>query len=367
MSNPIQNQYVPDFVSPPGETLFEIIEERGMSQAELAKRTGRPKKTINEIIKGKTAITPETALQLERVLGTPASFWNNRERNYREWFSRQEERKTLTEHVPWMKKFPVRAMIKLRWIMDYDDPIDQIEELLRFFGVASPIQWQDIWQGAQVAYRQSPTFAADPAAVSAWLRKGELEAQKIQCAPYDENRFHEALQQIRNLTSESSKVFLPQLTELCSQAGVAVVFVPEIPGTRTCGATRWLTPTKAMVMLSLRYKTDDQLWFTFFHESAHILLHGKRDVFVEGDNEVSEKYQGEEAAADKFSANFLIPPEELQNFHPRGTHYSHEDINMFAQRLGIAPGIIIGRLQHDKKISPQYFNQLKRRFQWVNE
>ena len=83
MSNVIQNQYTPDYVSPPGETLQEVLEERGMSQAELAERTGRPKKTINEIINGKAAITPETALQLERVLGIPASFWNNRERRYR--------------------------------------------------------------------------------------------------------------------------------------------------------------------------------------------------------------------------------------------------------------------------------------------
>ena len=52
--------------------------------AELAESTGRPRKTINEIIAGKAEITAETALQLERVLGIPASFWNNLERNYQE-------------------------------------------------------------------------------------------------------------------------------------------------------------------------------------------------------------------------------------------------------------------------------------------
>ena len=121
MSNPIQNQYAPDVVSPPGETLLEILEDRGMSQAELAERTGRPKKTINEIIKGKAALTPETAIQLERVLGTPASFWNNREQNYRDWLARQEERKALAEYIPWMKKFPLRAIIKLDWIAEHSD------------------------------------------------------------------------------------------------------------------------------------------------------------------------------------------------------------------------------------------------------
>ena len=363
MSNPIQNQYVPDVVSPPGETLLEILEDRGMSQAELAERTGRPKKTINEIIKGKAALTPETAIQLERVLGTPASFWNNREQNYRDWLARQEERKNLSKHITWMRQFPVSSMIKHGWITKFNNQIDQLIEILRFFAIASPDQWQN---GNQMtAFRQSPTFAANPAAVSAWLRQGEIQFAQIQCAPYDEARFRQALQQIRGLTTQSPEGFVTQMTELCAQAGVAVIFVPEITGTRTCGATRWLTPTKAMIMLSLRYKTDDHLWFTFFHEAAHILLHGKREVFLEDDDEVSEDVRAKEEEADRFASDFLIPPEAFRRFHPRGAHISHEDIIEFAQQLGIAPGIVVGRLQHDGIVPPHNFNQLKRRYRWV--
>jgi HTH-type transcriptional regulator/antitoxin HigA len=80
----VKNEYTPEEVSPPGETLAETLEAIGMTQAELARRTGRPLETINEIILGKTAITAETALQLERVLNVPAAFWNNREAQYRE-------------------------------------------------------------------------------------------------------------------------------------------------------------------------------------------------------------------------------------------------------------------------------------------
>ena len=363
MSNPIQNQYVPDVVSPPGETLLEILEDRGMSQAELAERTGRPKKTINEIIKGKAALTPETAIQLELVLGTPASFWNNREQNYRDWLARQEERKNLSKHITWMRQFPVSNMIKHGWITKFNNQIDQLIEILRFFAIASPDQWQN---GNQMtAFRQSPTFAANPAAVSAWLRQGEIQSAQIQCAPYDEARFRQALQQIRGLTTQPPEGFVTQMTKLCAQAGVAVIFVPEIPGTRTCGATRWLTSTKAMIMLSLRYKTDDHLWFTFFHEAAHILLHGKREVFLEDDDEVSEDVRAKEEEADRFASDFLIPPETFKRFHPRGAHISHEDIIEFAQQLGIAPGIVVGRLQHDGIVPPQNFNQLKRRYRWV--
>jgi len=108
----IENQYVPDYVSPPGETLLEVIEDKEMSQVELAKRMGRPQKTINEIIQGKAALTPETALQLERVLNIPASFWNNRERQYREFIARMAEQERLSSHTKWMKHFSVAAMIK---------------------------------------------------------------------------------------------------------------------------------------------------------------------------------------------------------------------------------------------------------------
>ena len=361
----MSNEYEPTYMTPPGETLAEVLENIGMSQAELAERTGRPKKTINEIIKGKAAITPETAIQFERVLGKPASFWNNRERNYREWLARQDERQLLAEHIPWMKKFPVRSMIKMGWIAEHGDPINQLDELLRYLGVASPLQWQTMLEGTQ--WRQSPTFAADPAAVSAWLRQGELQAQKIECQSYDPDRFQAVMQEIRGLTNEMPEVFVAEVVRICAQAGVAVVFVPEITGTRTCGATRWLTPTKALIMLSLRYKTNDHLWFTFFHEAGHILLHGKREVFLEDDDEVSEDVRAKEEEADQFSADFLIPAEELRRFHTRGEYYCHEDIIAFAQHLGIAPGIVVGRLQHDKIVPPQNFNKLKRHFDWAIE
>lgn len=106
------NQYHPDNVSPPGETLADLLDERGMSQAELAERTGRPTKTINEIVKGKAMITPETAIQFERVFGVPAEFWNNREAMYRQYLARMDEEDRLSSRVEWVKKFPIKEMLK---------------------------------------------------------------------------------------------------------------------------------------------------------------------------------------------------------------------------------------------------------------
>ena len=360
MASKIKNQYEPDFVSPPGETLLETIETLGMSQAQLAERTGRPKKTINEIIKGKAAITPETALQFERVLGVPASFWNKREYHYREFLAREEERERLAKQTTWLEKLPVKAMVKLGWVPAAGDLVTQLQHILNFFGVASPQEWRGLWNGSQPAFRRSSAFESDPGAVAAWLRKGELEAQQIVCASYDEARFKGVLVEIKGLTVTTPEHFEPNLVRLCASAGVAVVFVPELPGTRVCGATRWLTPVKALIQLSLRYKTDDHLWFTFFHEAGHILLHGKSRLFLEEEN----SGDGEEEEANQFAANLLIPATALRSFCTQGDR-SLAAIQLFARAHGISPGIVVGRLQHEGFLPHSHGNKLKMRFQWA--
>jgi HTH-type transcriptional regulator / antitoxin HigA len=365
MSKKIENQYTPNYVSAPGETLQEVLEERGMSQAELAERTGRPKKTINEIINGKAAITPETALQFERVLGVPASFWNNRERRYREAQARAEEQERLEKQVAWLDQIPVKAMIKSGWIQCYQDKVEQLREVLNFFAIASPEQWQGIWCSTGVYFRQSQAFQSDFGNVAAWLRRGEIEAAEIPCATYNANKFREALQHIRALTVEPPEIFLPKVVRLCAEAGVAVVFVPQLPKTRTSGATHWLNPDKALIQLSLRYKTNDHLWFAFFHEAGHILLHGKRDFFLEGKDIAFVEESDKELEANKFAEDILIPPAALKLFLASSQQLSKARIEQFAAEIGIAPGIVVGRLQHDGVLPPSHCNDLKQRYKWV--
>jgi HTH-type transcriptional regulator/antitoxin HigA len=363
MTEAIRNQYTPDYVSMPGETLQEVLELRGMSQAELAERTGRPKKTINEIIKGKAAITPETALQLELVLGIPASFWNSREQHYREALARERGREHLEAVGDWLKDIPYRAMVSRGWIPEKREKSQQIQEVLRFFGVATPASWDEVWRGAQAEFRRSKAFKSEPGATAAWLRKGELAAQRIQCPQYDAARFKEVLRSIRAMTHDLPRTFPSVVIRECSAAGVRAVFLPELPGTRVSGATRWLNQTSPLIQLSLRYRTDDHLWFTFFHEAGHILLHGKRDAFLEGDEqEQNEK----ELEADSFAREWLIPEKQYRAFRRLGA-CSCAAISRFAYQLGIAPGIVVGRLQHDDVLPPTHCNDLKRRVDWYFE
>ena len=345
----------------PGETLQEVLELRGMSQAELAERTGRPKKTINEIIKGKAAITPETALQLELVLGIPAAFWNTREQHYREALAREKGRQQLESVGDWLREVPYRAMVSRGWIPERRDKGEQIEEVLRFFGVATPESWDDVWKGAQAAFRHSKTFKSEPGAMAAWLRQGELAARRIECPEYDAARFKEVLRFIRAMTHDLPRAFPSIVIKECGKAGVRVVFLPELPGTRVSGATRWLNQTSPLIQLSVRYRTDDHLWFTFFHEAGHILLHGKRDAFIEGDEqEQNEK----ELEADSFAHEWLIPGKQYRAFRRLGA-CSSAAVSRFAFQLGIAPGIVVGRLQHDGALPRTHCNDLKRPVDWI--
>ena len=364
MGKAIENQYHPDEVSVPGETVLDTLIALGMSQAELAERTGRSKKMINEIIKGKAPITPRMALELERVLGVPASFWNNRERQFREALARAEERERLQQQVKWLEKLPVNAMAKWGWVEKHKEKVPQVKEMLSFFGIASPDQWPTLGQTLerQVQFRKSTAFQVDNGALLAWLRKGELEAKQMHCAPYDAGKFAVSLGTARRLTLEPPEVFQPELLQLCAACGVAVVFVPELPKTRVSGATRWLRPEKALIQLSLRYKTDDHLWFSFFHEAGHILKHGKKEIFIEGGEMDMDSVKEDEANI--FAADCLIPRKDYQIFIENRL-FSKAAIGQFAGRMGISPGIVVGRLQHDGLLPMSHCNDLKKNFVWA--
>jgi addiction module HigA family antidote len=359
--------FKPDYAFHPGETLAETLETLAMSQAQLAQRTGRPLKTINEIVQGKAAITADTALQLERVTGVPANFWNNAQRNYEAALARQAEAEQIEDGIEWLKNFPIKTLVRLGWLKKAEDQIEQMRELLSFFGVAGVAEWESIWSSPQVVFRKSAAFEAQPTSVAAWLREGEREAQKLETQPFNRDGFTQALVEIRKLTNEEPPTFEPAMKRLCAAYGVALAFIPEVPGTRAYGATRWLSPEKAILQLSLRRKADDFLWFTFFHEAAHILKHGKKDVFIEAaQGSIDRTILQKEKEADDFATDFLIPKNAYKELIVRRP-FSAKRICAFAQELGIAPGIVVGRLQHEQLIQFSQFNQLKRRFCFKEE
>ncbi len=362
-----KNEYFPDFVFKPGETLLETLQYIGMSQSELARRTGRPVKTISEIINGKAAITTDTALQLERVLEIPAHFWNNLEQNYREYLSRIQETHELAEDIEWINEIPHKDMMRLGWIETCKKPVDICKAILGFFEVATPKAFRSLYQHGSVAFRSSKSSADISIATTVWLQQGTKEARRLECQPYNEQKFRSSLSSIRALTLiEEPKQFIPELQAACASCGVAVVLVPEIEipgksGTQLCGAARWLSSDRALIQLSLRYKDNGNFWFTFFHEAGHILLHSKRQVFM--DEKLTDSGDALEAEANTFACDTLIPQEMYEKFETNGI-FTEEEVLLLAQKAGIAPGIIVGRLQHEGKINWNHLNHLKTKCDW---
>lgn len=355
MARSTVHRYEPDVVFPPGDTLAEVLEDRDMTQTQLAKRTGLSAKHVNQIINGSAPITTETALLLERATGVAARVWSNLEIAYREHELRKEEESTLLQDLGWLEELPVKELIKRGKVEPSDRPVDVLRSVCKFFGVANRHAWDLLWH-KPTAYRTSKAFKSDPGAVAAWLRIGELEAAEIECEPFDRALLMTSLEELRALTLDREpKRWWPILRDTCANAGVAVVAEPEVKGARINGAARWLAPDKALVQLSLRHRWSDIFWFTFFHEMGHLLIHSKKDAFI---NDVGT-HGGAEQEADGFASQVLIP----RRHEPQLVQLSTEgDVIEFAEALGISPGIVVGRLQHDKLWPFNRGNDLKQRF-----
>lgn len=352
--------YTPEEVLPPGVTLQEVLNEREMTQSDLATRTGLSTKHVNQLVKGNVGLTAETALLLERATGVPASMWTALESAYQVDKSRRSEAERLAADLDWLKQLPVKELIRRGRIINRADPIELLREVCNFFGVANRASWDALWH-RPTAYRRSKVFTSNPTAVSAWLRIGELEATSVNCRPFDRTKLMALLDDLRALTREPEPAaWYHKLTTMCAEAGIAVVFEPEIAGARVVGAARWLTPTKALIQLSLRHKWSDIFWFTLFHEIGHILLHSKKDVFINDPG----PHSGAEQEADAFASQLLIPREHEARL---ASLHTNQDVIQFAKELGIGADIVVGRLQFEKRWPYSRGNDLKHRFTFANE
>ncbi len=337
-----RTRFAPDYARSPGVTLAAALDELGYTQAAVAERAGISRKHLNQIIKGAASLTFDTALRLEKVTGISAAMWNALEAQYREHLSRMHEESEFAGDVAWLDDLPVEELILRGWIEEYRDKVDQLREVLRFFGVADRSAWETVWE-KPTAYRRSPAFTSDPGAVAAWLRYGEIQAQEIECAPFDRSRFRDALPELRSATRLAQAQWFQVLVSVCKATGVAVVIEPEVHGARINGAVRWLTPEKALIQLSGRHRRADILWFTFFHEAGHLLHHGKRETFIDmGDGSTDDL----ERAADAFAVRTLIPDEYEAELDELNTA---ADIVAFADEIGVHPGIVAGRLQRERE------------------
>lgn len=351
MSKP--NEYFPQSVTHPGADLAEKLEEMDMGVKEFAIRTDKPEKTIIAVIKGDSAITPDMAVQFEQVLKIPAHFWLNRQRQYDESMARTKQQEMIRQAEAWARSFPLKEMLRLKWIRAYTNYGEAVTALFEFFGISNPSAWESLYLRSElkVQFRLSLAHTKEHHAISAWLRRGEVQADTLDAPSYSEKAFKQELPEIKKIMAKHPKDFFVKLQTVCNEVGVKVVHTPCLPKAPISGATRWLNDTP-LIQLSGRYKRNDGFWFTFFHEAGHILLHGKKDIFLE-DVKYTDRNNEKEKEADLFAQKWVLSEAEKEEIlhYARGVgKITHHDIVTFADKFKTHPAMIIGQLQHDKLI-----------------
>jgi HTH-type transcriptional regulator/antitoxin HigA len=351
--------YHSDLAIPPGEYLLEAITELGLNQVDLARRMGRPVQAISEIVKGIKAITPDTALQLEQVLGVPAHIWIGLEADYQLIRAREQEQYKIEAEAADIKRFPYAEMAKHGWVSKTRKPVEKVRELRQFYGVASLDVLPEVKSYAP-AFRKGNHQNLSHEALAAWLRAGSLRAERINTQPFDKKALTALIPVLRGYTLLPPGEFQPLLTEKLAEVGVALVVLPNLKNTYTHGATFWIRPDKAVLMMTIRGSWADIFWFSLFHELGHILKHGKK-MFLEDGNADAEIQQKEDEA-DAFASQTLIPPAAYRTFTGQGD-LSPQAIRQFAEGITIALGIVAGRLQHDKLLAQNY-HLYRERYKW---
>jgi addiction module HigA family antidote len=350
--------FQPDRPSPPGDTIAAVLRERNMTQADLAQRTGYSRKHVNDVIRARKPISFEAALKLEAVLGSTADFWMRREIQYQEARARQKLNQEHARHQGWLKELPLNEMIRLGYVTRHPDRGKQVTACLSFFGVASVSAWQKTYAQILAAFESSSRSAQAGSATAAWIRQGEILAEKMETTPYCPAALRASLPELRRLTAHTDpRKILPRLTTITASAGIAVIRTPAPGNCPASGATRWLAPEKALLMLGHSYRTLDSFWFLFFHEICHILRHSKKAIMIEGVHHHDRRLENE---ADRFAADLLIPPDQARKLPELGN--DRESIVRFAREIGVAPGIVVGRMQKEGLLGLSRCSDLKVRY-----
>jgi len=237
-----------------------------------------------------------------------------------------------------------------------------LTQLPHFFGVAS----YDAYTQSYGHMLQSTSFRrhrqeVNPHDIAVWLRLGQRSAESCQLAPFNERRLRQVLDDCKALTTQTPAEFWQPLVNMFAACGVLLVWIPPITGIALSGAT-YVHADKRVIQLSGRDQTNDRFWFTLFHEIGHILLHGVKPLFAEWDDADTHTAKDSEREANNFAATHLIPPALLAPLLTK-SRLSTADIVQMAQRAQVHPGIVAGRIQHERRNFATY-RRLLLQYNW---
>lgn len=335
--------------TPPGATIREQLEVRGLSQKEFATRMGMSEKHISKLINGQVQLTPDVAERLEMVLGVPSRFWNKLEAIFREKLAKVTAENEIADDFAILNQLPFTEIANSGWLAKVKSPLEKVIELRKFFEVAKLTILADNAQLTKIACRRLSLTEKGNFALLAWVQRAKIEARSIQVKPINIKLLKSKLPEIRSLNTLDMDVFSSKLQKILAECGVALVFLPHIKGSFLHGAT-FYDGKKVVIGLTTRGKDADKFWFSLFHEIGHILLgHIDRKDGLTDEDEVE---------ADEFAKEILIPSNIFNDFVNKKC-FSKDAIQSFAKNNNVLTGIVVGRMQKEGFISFRRFNGLK--------
>lgn len=338
--------------TPPGATIKEQLNDRRMSQKEFSARMDMSEKHISKLINGEVRLTPEVAVRLEIVLGVPAKFWNNLEAVYREKLIKVEAENAMDADEALAKQLPYSEMAKFGWIPETRDSKEKVIYLRKYFEVVE-LSLLENEQITRIACRRLAVTEKSDFALLAWAQEAKIKARDIKTSPINIKGLISIIPEIRSMTLVKPKEFCPKIKSMLAECGVALVFLPHLKGSFLQGAS-FMDGNKIVVGLTARGKDADKFWFSLFHELAHIILGHVGQI--NGTTEQDEK------DADAWSRDTLISKKSFDDFVEKD-NFSATNIKKFAKTLGIAPGIVVGRLQNEGWIKHSMMNELKEHYE----
>lgn len=358
---PSQQGFSPRWASPPSDTIRDILEEQGVSRDQFASIVGLARSEADALLVGNQPISIELARRLANSIGSTVEFWVTRDGQYRDDLVRVEADR-------WMSTLPIQQMSSFGWMQRQSDWQEQLEECLEFFDVPDVEAWKSRYGSLvyEARFRLAKAAHVNPSALAAWIRQGEIQVADAPVKKWDPQEFRAALNDVRGLTRQKDPVhFLPNLVSICGRGGVAVAAVRPPRGSAVSGVATFLGPERALILLSGRYLSDDHLWFSFFHEAGHLLLHDPSKTYIDDldPRQPSPSPPSEEAEADQFAQNHLVPGSILQELSKQ--RLSVRGVISAARQAGVAPGVVLGQLQHAGIVGYDKLNGLKRRYRWV--
>ena len=337
--------------TPPGATIKEQLTYREMTQKEFAARMGLSEKHISKLINGDVQLTPEMAVRLETVLGVPAKFWNNLEAIYREKIVKAEIEASLDQDIEIAKNLPYNEMAKLGWVPKTRDSKEKALNLRRYFEVMNLTSLGNV-QIIKIACRRLAITEKSDLALIAWAQEAKIKAREKQTERINTKGLIDLIPYLRQMTLLKPEDYCPKLEKCLSDYGIALILLPHLKGSFLQGAT-FYDGSKIVVGLTSRGRDADKFWFSLFHELGHIIL-----------GHIGQPYgvlEEDEKEADIWAGNTLIENKGFSTFCELGD-YSEQSVLSFAEAQGIAPGIVVGRLQKEGIIPYNVLNNLKEEF-----